>query len=75
MRLSESIQYTDRIQPIDCSANELPEGALLTLTGWGINSVRILFKTHKKTHYQHIISEWMDSGHFANNRCQLFDKR
>ena len=43
IRLNESIVFDEFTQPIDYSANELRDGATLTLTGWGRTSVSCIF--------------------------------
>lgn len=35
IRVQETIEFNDRVQPIAPSKEEVEEGAILTLTGWG----------------------------------------
>lgn len=43
VKLSESIEYNDKVQPISYDDEEVPDGAELQLTGWGRMRVRTNF--------------------------------
>lgn len=42
VKLKKSIKFNDDVQPIELATEELPEGAVLTVTGWGSLTVRKL---------------------------------
>lgn len=35
IRLEQSIEFNEKIQPIEYSVEEVPPGSVVTLTGWG----------------------------------------
>lgn len=39
IRIIGEFKFTDMVQPIEYSEHELQDGAVLTLTGWGIDDV------------------------------------
>lgn len=39
IRIIGEFEFTDLVQPIEYSERELQDGAVLTLTGWGIDNV------------------------------------
>lgn len=45
IRLNETIEFNDRVQPIKLSSEEIPDGTTLELTGWGSTNVSALFCT------------------------------
>lgn len=40
-RIEETIEFNDKVKPIELSSEEVPEDAEVTLTGWGQLGVRI----------------------------------
>lgn len=42
IRVQESITFTDKVQPIEYSSEEVPDGAVLQLTGWGAVRVSLI---------------------------------
>lgn len=47
VRTNQTIEYNDKVQPIKCSSDEVQEGAVAQLFGWGLTvSVEIRF-VHK----------------------------
>lgn len=39
IRLRKPIEFTDKVQPIELSPEEVPDGVVVQLTGWGALSV------------------------------------
>lgn len=41
LRVKGTIEFNDRVHPIRLSSDEVPEGSIGQLTGWGLLSVEI----------------------------------
>lgn len=43
VRVQDAIQFSEKVQPIELLRDEVPDGAELTLTGWGRLNVSVAF--------------------------------
>lgn len=43
IKLQEKIEFSEKVQPIELSNEDVPDRAQVQLTGWGLLRVRLIF--------------------------------